>query len=318
MKNLYQYNFNTVDENVDSIFEVVAQTKKTSESALANKKIALKGKANISAKVNTAGVEGYISIVRYMIEDEDKKKYWMYFDYERNFVYFTDYPSGTKTLNNIDLNKITFFKNKNFKMQNGYIKITSNEIVEFLKNLNDSLGNKTEEAQTTSASTEKTIGAPDEQKTEKPITQNDEKTTAQTILSKFQEIGKMKDIKITDIDLQNPNTKNLNALYLIYLTKLISAMQQNQSLAFQDFIKDTTVNKVIEKIKTVNAKKTKKGLPPIAFIDKDINAIATALNLDKKIIKKLIKNKAIYFEQEIDNSFYKDLKNPNIFFEKYL
>lgn len=110
--------------------------------------------------------------------------------------------------------------------------------------------------------------------------------------------------------------QNVNSLYVKYMTLLVSKLQENKNLTPDQVLMDTEIKAITDQIKIVNKANSKKGLPSKNLINKYGDMFKDLPNIEQSVIDGIKKNINVYFEDEID--FYKELKNTDLFLEKYL
>jgi hypothetical protein len=138
-----------------------------------------------------------------------------------------------------------------------------------------------------------------------PQTNETKESVGKTILDNFKtKITDQKMMeKVNTIDFNNIKDNDLNSLYIKYLTFL--------------YLNNTKELEVIKKMIKDKKGKSSKGLPPKAFISKYGQLIFSGLpNIET--IEEIKKNINVYFENEDDYDFYKELKHTDLFLERYL
>jgi hypothetical protein len=110
--------------------------------------------------------------------------------------------------------------------------------------------------------------------------------------------------------------QNVNSLYVKYMTLLVSKLQENKNLMPDQVLMDTEIKAITDQIKIVNKANSKKGLPSKNLINKYGDMFKDLPNIEQSVIDGIKKNINVYFEDEID--FYKEIKNTDLFLEKYL
>lgn len=144
--------------------------------------------------------------------------------------------------------------------------------------------------------------------------------TAEIILKNIKSTKRMLDIDGAKIkvDFNKPISGEtvINVLYVKYLTYLYLLLSKKDvETQTQSVLNNTKLKEIIKKISEIN-KKSKNGLPPKTFIDQIGSQIFGTLP-NAEAIKEIKDKKQIFFEDEIID-FFKELKNTDLFLERYL
>ena len=192
-------------------------------------------------------------------------------------------------------------------------KTTIIDIETFNKN-QTSATNKTENKEQTTNVEQK----PNEQAKVSPQTDvNKPLEIATKLLSNLKTKNMMTNVDVTKINFDDiKGDQNVNSLYIKYMTLLISKLQENKNLSSNELLADTKIKAITDQIKIVNKTNSKKGLPSKNLINKYSDMFKDLPNIEQGVIDNIKKNINSYFEDEID--FYKEIKNTDLFFEKYL
>ena len=292
-----------------------------------------------------------VSVVRYKLsvkfsQTPNSMDIWLYVDLTNLIVFATKYNKNQEVnpgLSQIQMqelltpllyqnNTIETVYNKSFlkpapnnprllsyRWQKGQYKILLSNLKNFYKektiDLAQYMKNKQQDTQTppeTQANQETKTPDGTEQKTEpesKPFVINDEtiKSTFDLIVAEFQKNGLMTGADITKAN----NGMDLNSLYAKYLSLLFLKIKENMSLTPDQFLSDPDITKITKMISQRD--KNKKSKPSKGLIEKNYQIFST---INKDVAQIINTNKNAYFEEEI--SFYKELKNTDVFLENYL